>query len=396
MKNSRLTLLLAVVLLVPAWNAKSQNAPAFRMPAVIISPEIQPDQKVTFRLLAPKANEVTVSGEWMSGYGASEAMAKNDTGLWTLTVGPLKPELYGYTFTINGVRALDPNNVQARRDGSRYESFLIIPGAESDVYFHKEVAHGTLAKNWYKSTVLGIDRRLYVYTPAGYETSKDKYPVFYLLHGAGGDEDAWSNMGRACQIMDNLIAQGKAKPMIVVMTNGNANQAGAQNDVPQPVSSQPFNMADYMKYAGKFEQNVVKDVIPFIEKNYRTYTDKEHRAIAGLSMGGGHTQTITNDNPTLFNYIGVFSMGIMSFGLQPQDAAKVEQERDAKIEVLKTSGYKLYWIACGKEDFVYQSVINLRNTLDKHNFKYTYRESTGGHTWANWRIYLSEFAPQLF
>ncbi len=292
---------------------------------------------------------------------------------------------------------IDPNNVQVRRDGTRYESFFIVPGQESDLYLQKDnVAHGTLTKQWYQSEVLGINRRVYVYTPAGYENSTRKYPVFYLLHGAGGDEDAWTTMGRTVQIMDNLIALGKAEPMIVVMTNGNANQAGAQNDIPLPASQRQMGMADYMKYIGKFEENLVKDVVPFIEKHYRTFTDKDHRAIAGLSMGGGHTQTITNNNPGMFGYIGVFSMGIMNFGPQNEDAAKLDQEREVKIEALKNSGYKLYWIGCGVDDFVYQSVIKLRETLDKHSFKYTYRESTGGHTWANWRIYLSEFAPLLF
>jgi enterochelin esterase family protein len=203
-------------------------------------------------------------------------------------------------------------------------------------------------------------------------------------------------MGRTAQIMDNLIASGKAKPMIVVMTNGNANQAGAQNEVP-PISSQGEDMfAAYQRLAGKFEAHLVKDLEPFIVSNFRTLKGKDNRAIAGLSMGGMHTQTITNDNPAMFSYIGVFSMGIMSFGQQPQDAARIEQERNAKLEVLKNSGYKLYWIGCGTEDFVYQGVITLRNTLDKVGLKYTYRESTGGHTWANWRIYLSEFAPLLF
>jgi enterochelin esterase family protein len=240
-----------------------------------------------------------------------------------------------------------------------------------------------------------MDRRVYVYTPAGYEKGNQKYPVFYLLHGAGGDEDAWTNMGRAAQIMDNLIAQGKAKPMIVVMTNGNANQAGAPNDVTD-VPLQGDAMASYQRLAGKFEAQLVKDLVPFIEKNYKVVTGRDNRAIAGLSMGGMQTQTITNDNPGMFGYIGVFSMGIMNFGQQNQDESKLDQERETKIEALKNSGYKLYWIGVGKDDFVYQSVVKLKSTLDKHNFKYTYRESTGGHTWANWRIYLSEFAPQLF
>jgi enterochelin esterase-like enzyme len=371
--------------------------PAFRRPVIIKSAEIKPDNTVTFRVLSKDASKVAISGEWMPGFGTSENLAKNDTGLFSITVGPLKPELYGYTLIIDGVRTIDPNNVQVRRDGSRYESFFIVPGPESDLYFQKSgVPHGNVTKIWYNSAVLGMQRRMYVYTPAGYENGKEKYPVFFLLHGAGGDEDAWTNMGRAAQIMDNLIAEGKAKPMIVVMTNGNANQEGAQNDVPfvQPEGEQ--GMAAYTRYAGKFEEHLVKDVLPFVEKYYRVYTDRDHRAIAGLSMGGGHTQTITNDNPGIFGYIGVFSMGLMNFGPQNQDAAKLEKERSAKIEALKNSGYKVYWIGVGKDDFLYQSVVKLKADLDSHGFKYTYRESTGGHTWANWRIYLSEFAPLLF
>jgi enterochelin esterase family protein len=155
-------------------------------------------------------------------------------------------------------------------------------------------------------------------------------------------------------------------------------------------------MAAWQKYAGKFEEHLVKDVVPFIEKNYRTLKGEDNRAIAGLSMGGAHTQTITNNNPGMFGYIGVFSMGLMNFGPQNQDAVKIGQERDTKIEALKNSGYKLYWVGVGKDDFLYQSVVDFRNLLDKHNFKYIYRESAGGHTWTNWRIYLSEFASMLF
>jgi enterochelin esterase-like enzyme len=383
----------------PARPAAAPAArPAFRMPARILSPEILQDNKVTFRIYSKDAVKVTVSGEWQAGFNATEALVKNDTGLFSLTVGPLKPELYGYTLTIDGVRTIDPNNVNVRRDGSNYQSFFIVPGPESDLYFQKNgVPHGTVTKVWYKSAVLEMDRRVYVYTPAGYEGGTQKYPVFYLFHGAGGDEDAWTNMGRAAQIMDNLIAQGKAKPMIVVMTNGNANQAGAQNDVPPvQVQGQQQGMAGYQRLAGKFEEHLAKDVVPYIEKNFRTLTGMDNRAIAGLSMGGGHTQTITNNNPGMFGYIGVFSMGIMNMGTQNTDAAKLEQERIAKLEVLKNSGYKLYWIGCGKDDFVFKSVVTLRETLDKVGLKYVYRESTGGHTWANWRIYLSEFAPLLF
>jgi enterochelin esterase family protein len=395
-----LSITLATLAQEPARPAAAAPAarPAFRMPPRIVSPEILSDNRVTFRVYAKDAQKITVSGEWQAGFGAAENLVRNDTGLFTLTVGPLKPELYAYTFSVDGVRAIDQANVQLRRDGMNYQSFFIIPGPESELYVQKnDVPHGTVTKVWYNSTVLGIQRRLYVYTPAGYEGGKQNYPVFYLLHGAGGDEDAWTNMGRAAQIMDNLIAQGKAKPMIVVMTNGNANQAGAQNEVPALPSTGEQGMAAFQRYAGKFEEHLVKDVVPFIEKTYRTLTGKDNRAIAGLSMGGGHTQTITNDNPGMFGYIGVYSMGIMNMRQQsPDEAAKQEQERITKLTALRNSGFKLYWIGCGVDDFVYKGVVTLRETLDKVGLKYTYRESTGGHTWANWRIYLSEFAPLLF
>jgi enterochelin esterase family protein len=395
MKNSKFVFVTFVTICMCISNLYAQDRPAVRrMPARVISPEIQPDNKVTFRLYSKDATKVTISGEWQQG---SEQLVKNDTGMFTLTVGPLKPELYGYTLMVDGVRTIDPNNTQVRRDGVNYQSFFIVPGAESDLYFQKNnVAHGNVSKVWYNSSVIGFSRRMYVYTPAGYESGTQKYPVFYLFHGAGGDEDAWTNMGRAAQIMDNLIALGKAKPMIVVMTNGNANQAGALNEVPPVPTNGEQGMAAYQRYAGKFEEHLVKDVVPYIEKNYRALSGKENRAIAGLSMGGGHTQTITNNNPGMFSYIGVFSMGIMNMGQQNADAEKLQKERVDKMTALNNSGYKLYWIGCGKDDFVYKGVVTLRETMDKIGMKYTYRESTGGHTWSNWRIYLSEFAPLLF
>ena len=363
----------------------------------IISPEILPDNRVTFRLYAQNAASVTVSGEWQPVNGTKEGMEKSDSGLFSLTVGPLKPELYGYTFSIDGVTAVDPNNPQVRREGAKYISFFIVPGTDSDPYFQKNgIAHGTISRVWYQSAVLGMERRVCVYTPAGYESSKIKYPVLYLLHGAGGDEESWINIGRVTQIMDNLIAQGKVKPMIVVMPNGNANQAGSQNEIPLPGGQPQDVRVMRLNFAGKFETHMVKDLEPFIVRNYRTMAGRDNLAIAGLSMGGMHTQNITNDNPGMFGYIGVFSMGIMDLDRQNPDDPRIDQERDLKIEALKKSGYKLYWVACGKDDFVYQSVVKLRNTLDKHQFRYTYNETTGGHTWTNWRIYLTEFAPLLF
>lgn len=365
--------------------------PAFKMPAVVKSAEILPDNSVIFRLLSKDAGSIAVSGDWMPGFGTSFPMVKNDTNLWTLTVGPLKPELYSYTFLIDGIRVLDPNNPLVKRDGSRNESMLLIPGAESDLYLVKDVPHGTLIKIWYESPTLKLSRRIYVYTPAGYENSKIKYPVFYLLHGGGGDEDAWTTLGRTCQIMDNLIAQGKAKPMIVVMPNGNPGQAAAFTDA--PVKLVKDASASYDMGKGLFEESMVKDIIPYVESHYRVIADKNNRALAGLSMGGMQTLTLTGNYPSMFGYIGVMSMGLVdvtTMGLKP------DPDQDKKFDTLKSSGYKLYWVGVGKEDFLYKSVQILRSALDKHGLKYTYRESTGGHTWANWRIYLSEFTPELF
>ena len=363
--------------------------PVFKMPAIIKSAEILPGNNVIFRLFSKDAGSVVVSGDWMPGFGASVPMVKNDTNLWTLTVGPLKPELYSYTFLIDGIRVIDSNNPLIKRDGSRNESMFLIPGAESDLYLVKDVPHGTLSKIWYNSPSLKLNRRMYVYTPAGYEESNGKYPVFYLLHGGGGDEDAWTTLGRACQIMDNLIAQGKAKPMIIVMPNGNPGQSVAFTDAPvNSTVSAPYDMGK-----GLFEESMVKDIIPYVERHYRVIANKDNRALAGLSMGGMQTLTLTGNYPKMFGYIGVMSMGLVdvaTMGLKP------DPDQDAKFETLKNSGYKLYWVGVGKDDFLYKSVQALRSALDKHGLKYTYRESTGGHSWSNWRIYLSEFAPQLF
>ena len=363
--------------------------PAFKMPVVIKSAEILPDNSVIFRLLSKDAGTIAVSGDWMPGFGASVPMVKNDTNLWSLIVGPLKPELYSYTFLIDGVRVMDPNNPQVKRDGSRNESMFLIPGTESDLYTVKNVPHGTLTKVWYESPTLKLTRRMYVYTPAGYEDNQVKYPVFYLLHGGGGDEDAWSTLGRTCQIMDNLISQGKAKPMIVVMPNGNPGQVAAFTDAPVVSAvSAPYDMG-----MGLFEESMVKDIIPYVESHYRVIADRDNRALAGLSMGGMQTLTLTGNYPYMFGYIGVMSMGLVdvsTMGLKP------DPDQDTKFEALKNSGFKLYWVGVGKDDFLYKSVQSLRTSLDKHGLKYTYRESTGGHSWANWRIYLSEFAPQLF
>ncbi|MDB5208253.1 MAG: esterase [Flavisolibacter sp.] len=364
------------------------QAPANTPPAtrtVFVSPEIGSNNSVTFRLRAPEAKEVSLSVDSVPVAGGSEPrkLKKDTGGVWSITLGPLAPELYSYTFVVDGVRTIDPSNPVVKRDGRRNESMLLVNGIASDLYGVKNVPHGTLSKVWYPSPAIGLTRRVYVYTPPGYETSGKKYPVFYLLHGSGGDEDAWTTLGRAPYIMDNLIAEGKAKPMIVVMTNGNAFQSAAPGDDPVENGTPP---ADRSSYAGKFETSLVKDVVPYIEKNYRTLTDKNNRAIAGLSMGGGHTITITNNNPDKFGYVAVFSMG----------ARNPDSTFDKRLQAVKANGVRLYWIACGVDDRLMDTYKALQKSLDKNGVPYTSYESSGGHTWANWRIYLAKLAPLLF
>lgn len=361
----------------------------FRRGPRVVSPEIHQNNAVTFRLLAPDAGKVTISGNWMEGWGTQVDLTKGDSGIWSVTTEVLPPEFYTYSFFVNGVKTLDPVNPLVVRDGTRFENYLIVPGRESEVYTVKDVPHGVLSKVWYPSPTLGKNRRMYVYTPPGYFDSDEKYPVFYLLHGAGGDEDAWTTLGRTPYILDNLIAEGKAKPMIVVMTNGNAWSAAAPGEEPKTDVTPDFSQMP----RGGFEKSLVNDVIPYIEKHYRVLTGKENRAIAGLSMGGMHTQNITNANPEMFDYIGVMSMGIMN---NPRWGNYNEEEHKKQIKALQENGVKLYWIGCGKEDFLIESVNNLRNFYDDLGFKYEYMETPGGHTWTNWRIYLAELAPKLF
>ena len=373
-------LLLLTLAVSPGLCGQPQRGPR------IVSPEIHSNNTVTFRIMAPKASEVRIRGEWMQGFGTSEALTPSDSGLWSVTVGPLTPEFYGYSFLVDSVQVLDPLNGLIKRDGVRNASVLLVPGEESDLYAVKDVPHGTLSKVWYPSPTLNMTRRMYVYTPPGYEESSDSYPVFYLLHGGGGDEDAWTTLGRAPQILDNLIAAGAARPMIVVMTNGNAYQAAGPGDAPAVTGDAPQTPMDRSQYAGKFEASLVGDVVPYVESHYRVVANKENRAIAGLSMGGGHTINTTNRNPGVFGYIGVFSAGVR----------EPDETFGQQLDALKESGVDLYWIGCGADDFLHESAQTLLSILDEHEFEHTYYESSGGHTWANWRIYLSVFAPQLF
>lgn len=368
----------------------------------IISPEIHENNTVTFRFRAPKAIKVQVTGDFLPSrktetpYGKFDGpgvadLKEGKEGVWEYTTPePLAPELYSYSFIVDDLKMPDPSNIYLIRDVASLMNVFIIGGERADLYKVNAVPHGTVSRMWYNSPTLGMDRRMTVYTPAGYETSGKRYPVFYLLHGMGGDEEAWVTLGRTTQILDNLIAQGKAKPMIVVMTNGNAALEAAPGEsslglVP-PTTKLPKTMD------GSFE-TAFPEVVKFIDKNFRTIKNKSGRAIAGLSMGGFHSLHISKQYPDMFDYVGLFSAAIMpGKGVE----APIYQDLDKKLSVQFAKKPALYWIAIGKTDFLYKANEDYRKLLDENHYPYTYYETDGGHIWRNWRIYLTEFAPMLF
>jgi len=383
--------LLLIILLVTGMNVFAQQA--LFGGQQINSPEINPDNSVTFQLLAPNADEVKLSGDWMKPEGmvpASVAMTKGDKGVWSYTTEPLGSELYSYSFSVDGLKTTDPNNPFLIRDVASVTNIFIVGGGQADLYKVNDIPHGTIAKRWYDSPGLGMDRRITIYTPPGYESSNEKYPVLYLLHGAGGDEEAWISLGRSAQILDNLIAQGKAQPMIMVMPNGNVIQDAAPGEGSKGFYKPQIMIEKTMD--GTYEANFM-DIVKFVESNYRVKADKAHRAIAGLSMGGFHSYHISRYYPNMFDYVGLFSAALM-----PREDAtgKVYNDIDGTLKKQMENGYKLYWIGIGKEDFLYKANQEYRQKLDSMGMKYTYMETDGGHIWKNWRVYLSVYAPLLF
>ncbi len=371
----------------------------------IVSPEVHENNTVTFRLMAPNAQTVQVTGDFLApqemdtpfgkfaGPGAAD-LVKNEQGVWEWTSEVLAPELYSYTFLVDGLKINDPSNVYMIRDVSSVTNVFIIGGDRASLYEVKDVPHGSVSRVWYDSPTLGMKRRLTIYTPAGYEDSKAKYPVFYLLHGMGGDEEAWIALGRTAQILDNLIAQGKAEPMIVVMTNGNAAQEAAPGESSLGFQAPSMRLAKTME--GSFEL-AFPDVMKYVEDHYRTIKKKSGRAIAGLSMGGFHSMHISNYYPDKFDYVGLYSAAIMPSDGGSQSTCPVYTDIEGKLAV-QFGKYKpaLYWIAIGNTDFLYQANVDYRALLDSKGYEYEYYETGEGHIWKNWRIYLTEFAPKLF
>ena len=349
-----------------------------------VSPVVNSDNSVTLRLYAPQAESVVAEGDFTA---EALAMTRREDGVWEVTTAPLASELYTYRFTVDGMRDVhDPANSYVMRDVGSQMNYFIIPGVRGDLYSAQNVPHGSIARVWADAGD-GRERRMVVYTPADYEDSRRKYPVLYLLHGMGGDEEAWIATGRVAEIMDNLIAEGLAEPMIIVMNNG------CMQHVAAPGYSHEGMWRPYMSGSmdGTFE-SLFPGIVEWVDDHYRTIAKKHSRAIAGLSMGGFHTLHISKEYPTMFNYVGLFSAAV----LRMREGVALYDNLEVKLARQFDEGVALYWIAIGKEDFLYEENVRFRAMLDEAQYPYTYRESEGGHTWRNWRIYLTEFAQQLF
>jgi enterochelin esterase family protein len=398
--------LFAAFVVAITFAALSVPAPAQapNAPPQVTSPEVRADRKITFRLLAPKAESVRLSGGDIPGMGGGKDMTKDDKGVWEITIGPIEPGTYRYNFNLGGVAVVDPRNPSVSESNGNVWSMVHVPGSEFQDT--KNVPHGAVSAVTYYSTALGKFRRMHIYTPYGYESGKGKFPVLYLLHGAGDCDDSWSSVGRAGFIVDNLIAAGKAKPMVIVMPAGHTRQN--VRFTPPATSSGGAPPPD------EFAQDFVTDIMPYVEKHYRVLTDRNSRAIAGLSMGGNQTLNIALPHLEKFAHIGVYSSGLFSAfmrapqpgaprpapdaipAITPAGEAWIKQHQAKLDDANLKKGLKLLWFATGKEDFLLGVTKGTLGLLKDRGFSPVYQETAGGHTWINWRNYLTEFAPQLF
>jgi enterochelin esterase-like enzyme len=370
----------------PTPVAAPAEAPRARAPQAppVVSPEIGSDGQVTFRIRAPKAEVVRLSGGDIPGVGQGTALTRNAEGIWEITLGPIQPGSYRYHFNVDDVAVVDPRNPATSESNANTWSLVTIPGA--DFMDTRNVPHGAVSAVTYYSTALQRFRRMHVYTPPGYESGQGQFPVFYLLHGASDSDHSWSSVGRAGFILDNLIAGEKAKPMIVVMPAGHTG---------------PFRFGGPRFGADEFVQDFLTDIMPHIETNYRVLPGRQNRAMAGLSMGGGHTLHIGIPNLEKFAYLGVFSSGVFGItgggpGGSSQGPSFEEQHNAVLTNAKLKQDLKLFWFATGKDDFLLETSRATVAMLKKHEFDVDYQETEGAHTWIVWREYLNEFVPQLF
>jgi enterochelin esterase family protein len=346
-------------------------------PEAIVSPDVHPDGRVTFRLHAPKATEVAFAGDWMPR-GTSQPMVKGEDGTWTITVGPLRPSIYIYNFILDGLPIADPVNPRVKLRARTSASLVEVRSEKPDPWTPQDVPHGTVHINWPKSRMLGGDPRwIWIYTPPGYEKQQNRrYPVLYLFHGSNDIAGGWVLAGNANFVLDNLIAAKAAEPMILVMPFGHAVPFGA------PRLEQAKNVSLYQEY-------VLQDVMPYIEANYRVAPGRPNRAIAGLSMGGGQSLHIGFSRPDLFSAVGAFSAAV-PLDFEKRFAGALEQTSGVNVRP------ELIWFACGRDDFLFDRSKELAALLASKKIPHTWRPTEGNHTYTHWRQYLADFAPLLF
>lgn len=342
---------------------------AQRQPRVV-SPEVHEDGRVTVRLRAPDAQQVQFSGAHLDGH---VDLSKGDGGVWEATIGPLSPGLYDYKLVVDGVANIDPGSPWIKRWSGGSATMLRIPGKKVAFWDVRDVPHGEVAIHHYHSGVVDKTRRVFVYTPPHYNP-RQSYPVLYLLHGSGDDEAAWTQVGHANYILDNLIAEGRAEPMLVVMTNGHPIPWGTWNN----------------DNTDKYRRDLVEEVVPLVEGRYRVIEKSAGRAIAGLSMGGGQSLHAGLAHPELFDYVGAFSSAA------PDPAASDVVKAYLADPKKSNDAYELLWIAIGEDDFLLDRNTKFQAALDEHGIEHTYKLTAGGHSWDVWREYLWEFAPLLF
>jgi enterochelin esterase family protein len=336
-----------------------------------VSPQVHKDRRVTFKLRAPGAKQVGVNVRFVRGL---QNMTKNDNGVWSVTLGPAKPDIYEYSLVVDGLRIVDPSNSWLTVWRGNSTSLVEVPGNKPMFFQQQQVPHGTAHLHKYHSKSLGVTRGLYIYTPPDYEIGGNvRYPVLYLLHGMGDTEDTWTVVGRANVIVDNLIARKKAGPFLIVMPYGHT-------------PSSPPDMRSIDNY-DEFEKDLIEDVIPYVRARYRVSGKREDRAIAGLSMGGGQTLMVGLGNLEHFSWLGAFSSAVPP-GKKLDNLISEPKVINEKI--------KLLWIGCGSSDFLFQANQKLVKRLKADNIKHVAHITDGGHEWSLWRRYLNEFVPLLF
>ena len=396
-----------------AWQAGNQP---------VQSPLLSADGRVTLRLCAPEASTVRVFGDWDAGVSMGAALKMDGQGVWSVSFGPLKPDLYTYWFVVDGVKAIDPGNVHSASDAARIASYFIVakPGTDSVLYQNSEVPHGEMSTLWYSSKSVASPRRALVYTPPGYRGGSEHYPVLYLLHGWGGDENEWTDLGRLTQIMDTMLSEKKIVPMIVIMPNGHHDRH-AIPDISPPLSLAelaplPPKGYDITPSVTEIAKSVVDDLVPYVDAHFRTIPDSSSRAIAGLSMGGGQAAYIGLNHPDLFAWVASFSGAIISwpgamisaqaqlpratagpvipqYKLNPEAISKnvpgLNESINTKLQLL--------YISCGLDDGLITSNRDFEQWLTEHKVNFVQREVPGyAHVWSFWRRSLVDLAPMLF